>query len=96
MTASDRLTRALGADRPPERDGAFVVAVIEAGEHHRHRRAIVLSVFRAAGLAAAAAAAAAWAWNALSGFALTDGLLLAGAIIALVLLMRRFAAGVAA
>lgn len=54
--SEDRLMRALGASAAPAKDARFVLAVMERAEAERFRRASLMGLLRAAGLAAAGAA----------------------------------------
>lgn len=94
MVSESRLTRALAADRAPARDPGFTLAVMRAAEAERFRFRAVGSVLRGAGLTAAASALllplAAWVGSNPAG--LQDGVVMAGALIALVAVARLMAA----
>lgn len=82
----DRLARALASARPPQRDDAFVLAVLEAAERERfiaQRWRLALRTL-GAGTAAAALAPLVAPWLQGYGEALLSGALYAGALIVLV------------
>ncbi len=90
MEDEARLLRALGAPAAPKRDAAFTLGVMREAERQRFRRESALSLMRTAGTAAAAAAlvAPALAWLPENLDAVQNGVLTAGAILALVSLAR--------
>ncbi len=90
MDNEARLMRALSAKVAPTRDASFTLAVMREAERRRYRRESALSVLRVAGVAAASAALVvpllAWAPQNLGAF--QNGVLTAGALLALVSLAR--------
>ena len=90
MDNEARLIRALGAQVAPKRDASFTLAVMREAERRRFQRASALSVLRMAGLGAAAGALVIPFLSWLPGNlgALQNGVLVAGAMLALVSLAR--------
>ena len=99
MSDETRLERALAAAAAPARDGAFVMAVLERAERERFRHAAAWSALRGAGLTSAACAVLVllmnWAAAQLAAV-VTDGLLLAAALLGVVIAARLLASRVGA
>lgn len=90
MDNDARLMRALGAKVAPKRDASFTLAVMREAERRRFQRASALSILRMAGLGAAAGALVipVLSWLPQDLGALQNGVLTAGAMLALVSLAR--------
>jgi hypothetical protein len=99
MNDQTRLDRAIAASAAPERDGAFVMAVLERAERERFRHAAAWSALRGVGLTSAAAAVLVLLTNwaaAQPAAVITEGLLLAAALLAVVSVARLFTSRVGA
>lgn len=95
MSEQPRLDRAMAAAVAPQRDSAFVLAVLERVEAERFRRAALFAALRGGAMAAAIAALLVpfVGWAAMQGVALVDGLTWAATLFAILggarLLARR-------
>lgn len=90
MDNEARLLRAFGAPVAPKRDASFTLSVMRAAERRRFQRESTLAILRMAGMAAAAGALVVplMAWFPANWDGLQNGLLGAGAILALVSFAR--------
>lgn len=82
MDAEAKLARAFAASGAPRRDPGFVLAVMQAAEARRYRRARSVGLLRAAALAASAAALAPAlaGWISANAEAVQDGAVMAAAV----------------